>query len=150
MTIKMLEAENRALRKALAFYANGEHFARTDANAWDTVSGEPSNFWCDIEGTATVEDGSIASMVLKELSATRARAFTVAVKGINASSVASALTSMTNGVNWSGCSKGHMAECFAQGSAGLKSDPFGAKFDLAQLRRRSQGAAEGTPGWKHL
>lgn len=50
-------------REALQFYADGSHFVIADEEAWDTVSGEPSNFWCD-DGTATVEDGTVAKMAL--------------------------------------------------------------------------------------
>lgn len=50
---------------ALRFYANGDHFTMADEDAWDTVSGEPPNLWCDEAGTATVEDGSIAAMALR-------------------------------------------------------------------------------------
>ncbi|WP_432263312.1 hypothetical protein [Cupriavidus sp. TMH.W2] len=50
---------------ALRFYASGGHFVLADDTAWDTVSGEPQNFWCDEAGTATVEDGSIAKAVLQ-------------------------------------------------------------------------------------
>ena len=56
------EAEN--LRKALQFYADKQHFAISEEDAWDTVSGEPQNYWCDEAGTAMVEDGSIAKMAL--------------------------------------------------------------------------------------
>ena len=49
---------------ALTFYADGQHFDKADPDAWDTVSGEPQNWWCDEAGTATVEDGSIAEMAL--------------------------------------------------------------------------------------
>lgn len=53
------------LRKALQFYANGEHFILSERDtSWDTVSGEPQNYWCDEAGTATVEDGTIAKMAL--------------------------------------------------------------------------------------
>ena len=52
------------LMTALQWYANGEHFCKCDPNAWDTVSGEPQNWWCDEAGTAMVEDGSLAKMVL--------------------------------------------------------------------------------------
>ena len=52
------------LMTALQWYANGEHFCKCDPNAWDTVSGEPQNWWCDEAGTATIEDGSLAKMVL--------------------------------------------------------------------------------------
>jgi hypothetical protein len=45
------------------FYAQGEHF-HFDRAAWDTVSGEPQNYWCDEEGTATVEDGTIAKLAI--------------------------------------------------------------------------------------
>lgn len=50
-------------REALQFYADRSHFVIADDEAWDTVSGEPSNFWCD-DGTATVEDGTVAKMAL--------------------------------------------------------------------------------------
>jgi hypothetical protein len=49
---------------ALRFYASGQHFSRSDDTAWDTTSGEPQNWWCDEAGTATIEDGAIAAMVL--------------------------------------------------------------------------------------
>lgn len=68
--IDALTAENERLRKnadrmreALTFYAQGEHF-HFDRAAWDTVSGEPQNYWCDEEGTATVEDGTIAKLAI--------------------------------------------------------------------------------------
>lgn len=51
-------------RSALKFYAEQAHFAICDDSAWDTVSGEPANFWCDEAGTATVEDGTVAAMAL--------------------------------------------------------------------------------------
>jgi ferredoxin-NADP reductase len=53
------------LRAALQWYADGLHFDKASPDAWDTVSGEPQNWWCDEAGTATVEDGSIAAMVLR-------------------------------------------------------------------------------------
>lgn len=59
-----LAAENDRLREALQFYADGNHFTMHDANAWDTVSGEPANFYEDEANTATVEDGSAAKMAL--------------------------------------------------------------------------------------
>ena len=62
-----LAAERRkveALETALRFYAQRKHFALSDADAWDTVSGEPQNYWCDDAGTATVEDGAIARAAL--------------------------------------------------------------------------------------
>jgi hypothetical protein len=52
------------LRKALQFYAGGEHFIKSEPDAWDTVSGEPQHYWCDEAGTATVEDGHIARLAL--------------------------------------------------------------------------------------
>lgn len=57
-------AENNTLRDALQFYADRSHFLIADDDAWDTVSGEPQNFWCDEAGTATVEDGTVAAMAL--------------------------------------------------------------------------------------
>lgn len=57
-------AEIERLKGGLKFYADGEHFNRNDPHAWDTVSGEPDNFYCDEADTATVEDGTIAARVL--------------------------------------------------------------------------------------
>lgn len=59
------EAQHRIeiLESALRFYARGNH-AMLDKDAWDTVSGEPQNYWCDEAGTATVEDGRIAKNFL--------------------------------------------------------------------------------------
>lgn len=57
--------ERLALRAALAFYAEGNHFVRHNELAWDTVSGEPANLWEDDSNTATVEDGSIALAALR-------------------------------------------------------------------------------------
>lgn len=51
--------------KALQFYADGHHFVKHDASAWDAVSGEPMNFEEDEANTATVEDGSIAKLTLE-------------------------------------------------------------------------------------
>lgn len=58
------QARVRELEEALAFYAERKHFNIADEDAWDTVSGEPPNFWCDEAGTATVEDGSVAKHYL--------------------------------------------------------------------------------------
>ena len=63
------------LAAALQWYADGMHFDRSSPDAWDTVSGEPQNWWCDEAGTATVEDGSIAAMTLRgELNAAKIQA----------------------------------------------------------------------------
>ena len=62
--VRAQDVEIQNLRAALQWYADGEHFTRADPNAWDTVSGEPANWWCDEVGTATVEDGTLAGMVL--------------------------------------------------------------------------------------
>lgn len=60
---------------ALQWYADGLHFDKASPDAWDTVSGEPQNWWCDEAGTATVEDGSIAAMTLRgELTAVQIQA----------------------------------------------------------------------------
>ncbi len=56
--------EIASLRAALKWYADGEHFTKSQPDAWDTVSGEPVNWWCDEAGTAMIEDGSLAGMVL--------------------------------------------------------------------------------------
>lgn len=62
---KMIER----LREALKFYAEGDHFI-FDRDEWDTVSGEPQNFWCDEACTATVEDGTIAKLMLAAMKET--------------------------------------------------------------------------------
>jgi hypothetical protein len=49
---------------ALQWYADGLHFDKASPDAWDTVSGEPQNWWCDEAGTATIEDGTIAKQTL--------------------------------------------------------------------------------------
>ena len=58
-------AEPPGWREALQFYADRSHFMIADDDAWDTVSGEPPNLWCDEAGTATVEDGTVAAMALR-------------------------------------------------------------------------------------
>lgn len=58
------QAEPEGWRAALQFYADRSHFLVADSEAWDTVSGEPANLWCDEEGTATVEDGTVAARAL--------------------------------------------------------------------------------------
>jgi len=58
-----LKTDAERVREALKFYAEGDHF-NFDSDAWDTVSGEPQNFWCDEAGTATVEDGTIAKLAI--------------------------------------------------------------------------------------
>lgn len=63
-------AQHRAalekMQEALEFYAGGSHFTMHDPDAWDTVSGEPQNFYEDENNTATVEDGSIAKAAITE------------------------------------------------------------------------------------
>lgn len=64
---------------ALRFYALGHHFVRSDESAWETVSGEPPNFFEDEANTAIVEDGSIARTALSQrtaLAASRERGAT--------------------------------------------------------------------------
>lgn len=62
--VREAAAEIENLRAALKWYADGEHFTKAEPDAWDTVSGEPQNWWCDEAGSAMVEDGSLAGMVL--------------------------------------------------------------------------------------
>ena len=53
------------LKRGLKFYADGCHFsADGETDTWDTVSGEPQNYWCDEAGT-TIEDGGIAKQFLQ-------------------------------------------------------------------------------------
>lgn len=56
--------ERDTLTKALKFYADRNHFMVSDYNAWDTASGEDQTFWCDENGTATIEDGDVARQAL--------------------------------------------------------------------------------------
>lgn len=58
-------ARIKQLEDALKFYADGCHFQMHDESAWETVSGEPPNFYEDESNTATVEDGSVAKMALE-------------------------------------------------------------------------------------
>jgi|GEM_PF-1839607 len=60
---KRLEKEVEALRKALKFYADREHYHFESGN-WDTVSGEPLNIlWCGDEPDF-IEDGTVARNAL--------------------------------------------------------------------------------------
>jgi hypothetical protein len=73
--VMRLTEQVESLRAALQWYADGLHFDKASPDAWDTVSGEPQNWWCDEAGTATVEDGSIAAMTLRgELTAAQIQA----------------------------------------------------------------------------
>lgn len=60
-----LRANDARYRAGLKYYADMNHAVFNDENAWDTVSGEPANFWCDEAGTATVEDGTVAKLILQ-------------------------------------------------------------------------------------
>lgn len=51
-------------RAALRYYAHGLHFDRGNHADWDTVSGEPANFWCNDAGD-TIEDGTLAKLTLQ-------------------------------------------------------------------------------------
>ena len=61
--VERLRKDAEQMREALMFYAEGDHFT-FDRDAWDTVSDEPQNYWCDEAGTATVEDGTIAKLAI--------------------------------------------------------------------------------------
>ena len=60
--LEAAQADQKRLRRGLDFYARGCHFSH-DGNVWETVSGEPPNYWCDEQGT-TVEDGGVAKAFL--------------------------------------------------------------------------------------
>lgn len=64
LSARLAEAERDAerLKRGLKFYAEGDHFQND--GAFDTVSGEPQNFWCDQEGSM-VEDGTVAKKFLE-------------------------------------------------------------------------------------
>ncbi|WP_374378918.1 hypothetical protein [Pseudomonas fluvialis] len=57
-------SEVQRLRETLEFYARGDHLLLADPDAWDTCSGEAENWLHDDEGTASVEDGSLAKAAL--------------------------------------------------------------------------------------
>lgn len=58
------EADIRALRAALLFYANRDHFSTEEMDAWDSCSGEPSNILWHEEEPWFIEDGEIARVAL--------------------------------------------------------------------------------------
>ncbi len=62
-----LSAENERLRVALRFYAHGQHFNTDDAEEFDTVSGEPSNWLCSgrEDSSTMIEDGEVARGALR-------------------------------------------------------------------------------------
>ena len=62
-----VEKQRDELLAALEFYAERNHFILHDANAWETVSGEPQNFQEDEANTATVEDGSVAKAAVSRV-----------------------------------------------------------------------------------
>jgi hypothetical protein len=63
----MLSSALNHAREALRFYAEQEHFHMHEPDVWDTVSGEPQNFYEDESHTATVEDGSVAKHALENI-----------------------------------------------------------------------------------
>ena len=67
-TLSQLRAENEKYRKALEFYALGEHFeyCGLDDHEPETVSGEPENWLCGgAEGSEfQYEDGYVARFAL--------------------------------------------------------------------------------------
>ena len=65
--ISDLVQQRDELLAALEFYAERHHFILHDANAWETVSGEPQNFQEDEANTATVEDGSVAKAAISRV-----------------------------------------------------------------------------------
>lgn len=58
------EADILALRAALLFYANRDHFSTEEMDAWDSCSGEPSNILWHKEEPWFIEDGEIARVAL--------------------------------------------------------------------------------------
>lgn len=60
--VEAAERDAERLKRGLKFYAEGDHFQND--GAFDTVSGEPQNFWCDQEGSM-VEDGTVAKKFLE-------------------------------------------------------------------------------------
>lgn len=77
--------------------------------------------------------------------------FTAAVRGIPAHHVAHALNTLTRYVNWTGCTKGHMAEAYAQAVVGGRRDRHDLYgLDLRVLARRATARAQGNPLWARL
>lgn len=65
--LRRLHAENEALREALTFYANGEHYNTDPDECFDTVSGEGLNWLFSgiDESTTSIENGSVAKHALE-------------------------------------------------------------------------------------
>lgn len=65
--IERLDAENKALREALTFYANGDHYNTDPDECFDTVSGEGLNWLFSgiDESTTSIENGSVAKHALE-------------------------------------------------------------------------------------
>lgn len=76
-----LEKEVEALRKALKFYADREHYHFESGN-WDTVSGEPLNIlWCGDEPDF-IEDGTVARNALSASAEPRVRCHGCGEEGV--------------------------------------------------------------------
>ena len=62
-----MKAEIARLRTALRFYARGEHYQLDEAEEFDTVSGEPTNWLCSgrEDSTTMVENGRVAKLALE-------------------------------------------------------------------------------------
>lgn len=69
MTYDQLLENYKKVKKALEFYASGDHAHLDPAEHWDTVSGEGTNIlFSGIEDSESfVEDGSYAKHVLDNL-----------------------------------------------------------------------------------
>lgn len=83
------------------------------------------------------------------------QAFLQALRGVGTSHVAKAFNSITPGINWMGCSKGHMAEEYAGFKDGdttntlhrYKSNRVDKDIDLELLVKRAKARAAGRDDW---
>ena len=76
--------------------------------------------------------------------------FMAAVKGVPGHHVAAALRVMTPGVDWTGCSKSHMASDYASARRGrVTVSKYLATIALSALRAKAIARGDGRPDWKN-
>lgn len=76
--------------------------------------------------------------------------FLLAVKGLGGYNVAVALSQLTPGIDWSGCSKTHMAEEYESAITATAVFPHMANVDLRRLSDMAKARADGNPYWREV
>lgn len=74
--------------------------------------------------------------------------FMAAVRGIQTHHVIAAMNTLTPGINWMRCTKGHMAECFDKADGARATYPGLRGLDLDTLARRATARAAGQSDWR--